>query len=283
MYLIVVLIAIIVLQFWGAQNPLHRDGWFDRWRQAVAKASLPSRHSWLQLLITIMVPVAMVVAVMFLLPTFLWFFLAILVLLYSLGRGEFAPDVHGYALACSDSAWRVAAAKARLQGVDTDPLATDDWPTLNQKMLEATAYQGFERLFAVLFWFLLFGPAGALAYRLSFLYQQQARRDQQEPAQHLGARWLWALEWPAVRVLGLSFAITGNFVGCINRWKRYALSAESATARVLRETVLGALSVDDELMQSCDCTPREIAALKRLYARTLWFWVGGLALVTLLY
>lgn len=283
MYLIVVLIAIVVLQFWGAQNPLHRDEMFARWRTAIAKLPALPRHPWLQLLVAVMLPVGTVVVAALLLPTFLWFILAVVILLYSLGRGEFATDVQGYALACSDNAWHVAATKARQQGVDTDPLAIGDWSTLHQKMLEATAYQGFERLFAVLFWFLLFGPAGALLYRLSFLYQRQVIPDQSTQSLQPASRWLWALEWPAVRILGLSFAITGNFVGCVNRWKSYVLSAEYTSAHVLRETVLGALSVDDELVQSCDCTQREVTALKRLYARTLWFWVGCLAVVTLLY
>lgn len=283
MYLIVVLIAIVVLQFWGAQNPLHRDELFARWRAAVLKPAFLRPQGGLRLVITVAVPVAVVVVAALFLPTVFWLVLAVLVLLYSLGRGEFAPDVQGYALACNDSAWPVAIAKAKSQGVDIDHVASGDWPTLNQKMLEATAYQGFERLFAVLFWFILFGPAGALLYRLSFLYLQQARLDQPEPEQRFAARWLWALEWPAVRMLGLSFAITGNFVGCVNRWKDSVFCAESSSAGVLRDTVLGALSVDDELVQSCDCTQREIAALKRLYARTLWFWMGCLALVTLLY
>ena len=85
-----------------------------------------------------------------------------------------------------------------------------------------------------------------------------------------------------VRLLGASFAITGNFVGCVNRWKAYVFCVTSSSGSVLRETVLGALSVDDELMQSCDCTQREITALKRLYTRTLWFWVACLAIWTLM-
>lgn len=281
MYLIAVLLALVALQIWGARNPLHRDGWFFRWSSAVARLPGVVKSVPTQLVLTLALPVAAVVAASVLLPPFLWFVLAVIVLLYSLGRGEFAPDLHAYALACSDNAWPVAVAKARLQGADTGELATGDWPSLNQKMLEAAAYQGFERLFAVLFWFMLFGPAGALMYRLLFIYHQSVAG--QTRRQRLSERCLWALEWPVARVLGFSFAITGNFVGCVNRWRRQLVCIESTSATVLRECVLGALSVDDELMHSCDCTQREVAALKRLYARTLWFWVGCLAMVTLVY
>ena len=229
---------------------------------------------WLRLLLILAIPVLMTGLLAWLLPLGLWLAWSTLVLCYSLGRGDFAPETASYALACNDGAWDVAANKAQRQGADLTGLIRGDWPQLHHRMLEATAYQGFERLFAVLFWFVFLGPAGALLYRLSFLYAR-AHREQ------IGQRWLWALEWLPVRLLGVSFAVTGNFVGCVNRWKLHVLRLASTSGNVLRETVLGALSVDDELMQSCDCTQREIGALKRLYTRTLWFWITCLAIWTL--
>jgi len=275
MYLIAILCALALLQFWGAKNPLHRDTVFDAWAaQVVTWRSLASIW-WLRMGLVLLVPVLVTALLAWVLPLGFWLVWATLVLCYSLGRGEFAPETASYTLACNDGAWNVASNKALRQGADPSNLAPGDWPQLHQRMLEATAYQGFERLFAVLFWFVLFGPAGALLYRLSFLY---AQLHPEEPVR----RWLWALEWLPVRLLGVSFAITGNFVGCVNRWKVYVFCLASTSRSVLRETVLGALSVDDELMQSCDCTQREIAALKRLYTRTLWFWVTCLAVWTLM-
>lgn len=277
MHLIVILLALAGLQLWGAKNPLHKDTAFYSWLSITGGWHSKIKSTWwLRLALVLLVPVAAVAVLAAVLPVGLWLVLATGILLYSLGRGEFAPETTAYALACNDGAWDVAVAKVQKQGADVEGLVPADWPQLHQRMLEATAYQGFERLFAVIFWFLFFGPAGALLYRLSFIYCSA------EP-QNLGARrWLWALEWLPVRLLGVSFAITGNFVGCINRWKRQAISTVSSSAEVLRESVLGALSVDDELMQSCDCTQREVAAIKRLYARTLWFWITCLAIWILL-
>ncbi len=291
MYLVVILVSLAALQLWGAKNPLHKDGLFRGWVRQVARWPVAVRHPWLQLTLVLAPPVGITAALACLLPLVVWLALATLVLLYSLGRGEFAPETTSYTLACNDAAWDVALVKAQRQGVDARGLVPGNWPQLHQRMLEATAYQGFERLFAVLFWFLLCGPAGALLYRLSFLFVQ-ALRGTQDPASGEAAplpptspaaqKWLWLMEWLPVRLLGASFAVTGNFVGCINRWKSHALSVSSTSASVLRETVLGALSVDDELMQSCDCTQREINALKRLLTRTLWFWMTCLAIATLL-
>ena len=197
---------------------------------------------------------------------------AVVVLFFSFGPKDIGEEVNEYcaALESGDEERIRRSGKALLE---RDPPPTSD---VGVSAIEAAVcVQANNRLFAVIFWFLFFGPAGALLYRLSFLY---ANTEEGAGAK----RWLWALEWLPVRLLGVSFAITGNFVGCLNRWKRQAISAISTSTEVLRESVLGALSVDDELMQSCDCTQREVAALKRLYARTLWFWITCLALWVLL-
>lgn len=276
MYLIVILLASAAMQLWGSRNPLHRDLFYQSWLNMLESRRGIARFEWLQWLIAVLIPVALVALVAERVPLGIWLILATVILLYSFGRGEFAAETTAYTLACNDGAWEVAANKAARQGARVEGLLPDDWSQLHQRMLEATAYQGFERFFAVIFWFLLFGPAGALLYRLSFLYAQS--RPERRSLQH----WLWALEWLPVRVVGASFAVTGNFVGCMNRWKAQVFSMVSSSAAVLRETVLGALSVDDELMLSCDCTQREVFALKRLYTRTVWFWLTCIAIWVLL-
>jgi AmpE protein len=54
---------------------------------------------------------------------------------------------------------------------------------------------------------LILGPIGALMYRLVFLANQKDSENE------LVDRWLWLLEWPVARVVGISFALTGNFSG----------------------------------------------------------------------
>jgi AmpE protein len=277
MYLMIILLAMGLQQLLGDVNLSVQDQWLQRMRTTVAHKFGQFPH--LQLLAVVAIPVVLVGWVGWLLPMFLWFVLAVAVLLYSLGRGEFAPHVRSYTVSCSENNWSDALDKARAQGVDTEGIAVDDWATLNHKMVDAVAYQGFERLFAVIFWFVLLGPAGALAYRLSYFH---AQGEQDAVNQPVSKRWLWAMEWPAVRLLGLSFAITGNFVSCMERWRNHFFNVESPSSLVLRETALGAVSADESMEQSCACTQREVSALKRLYARTFWFWLGALAVVILL-
>ena len=275
MILLELLIALGLLQGWGAGNPLHRDGWFHSWLARLSQLQAMSLYPWLHVCIGLLVPVLLVTVAWLLLPEILAFVVAIVVLLYSLGRGEFGAGLGGYVDASNANAWDDSIAYAQGQGIDCDAISKNDWPRLHEQMLEATAYQGFERLFAVLFWFIILGPLGALLYRLSFLYSQRYPG----PVAH---DWLWTLEWPAARVLGFSFAITGNFVGCINRWKGELSNLQTRTGKVIMQSALGALSVDDELVHSCDVTQRELYAIRRLYARTLWFWLSCLAIWVLL-
>ena len=67
-------------------------------------------------------------------------------------------------------------------------------------------YEGYQRWFPVIFYFLVLGPAWAVAYRLL----QLCRRDL-EPA--LIERCLFFADWIPVRLLAAAFAITGDFVG----------------------------------------------------------------------
>ncbi len=275
MFLLEILVALGLVQLWSGSNPLHHDAWVVRWQAFAAKLPLIGAHPLALGALVVWGSVLLLGALLSAVPGVMAFLMGTVVLLYGLGRGEFADEVAPYNTACNEGDWERAAKSASRQGVDVDPVPLNQWSALHEKMLEATAYQGFERLFAVLFWFVVLGPMGALLYRLSYLYHRAQPSD-------VSAQWLWALEWLPARVLGASFAITGNFVGCINRWRETLFSQSAPTATVLLQSVLGALSVDDELMESCDVTQREVNAIKRLYWRTLWLWVALLALWVLI-
>lgn len=271
MFLLEILAALALMQFWRGSNPLHHSEWFEKWVKAFDRWPQLAEHGYLHLLVIVAVPVLVVAVIIGLVPGAIAFLLGTLVLIYCLGRGELGEEVDPYMSGCSEGDWERASRACARQGADLTSVSEGDWSALHEKMLEAAAYHGFERLFAVIFWFVLLGPIGALLYRLSHAF---ASTHPSEVARH----WLWAMEWMPARVLGASFAVTGNFVGCVNRWREHVLNAQSSAGHVLVQSVLGALSVDDELMASCDVTEREIAAIKRLYRRTLWFWLALLAL-----
>ena len=80
-------------------------------------------------------------------------------------------------------------------------------------------------------------------------------------------------EWPAARILGLTFALTGNFATSLQAWSKGLIQTASPTRSVLRDACLGALSVSEELQADCEITRKELNLLTRLYTRTLWLWL----------
>ncbi len=275
MELFVTVLALAFLQVWGSKNPLHRDGWFDSWRAWLAKKSLPKTE--FTSFLTVALPLFMVIVVYEIVVHYsIWMALplAVIVLLYSFGRGEFFEIVREYTQACYVEDWESAKSRASRFELMLDDLDQEDWAGLHQHVFDEAGYRGFERMFAVLFWFFVLGPIGALMYRLVFL---QVHRSAGEDA--LAVRWLWILEWPAVRVLGLSFALTGNFSGCIERWRECFFCAKRSTRAILSPLILGALSVGDDLEPDCEVTRKELTLMSKLYQRTIWFWLGAASFI----
>ena len=280
MQLFIVILAISFLQVWGTQNPLHKDQWFNGWVAFVNGYDRLSKSGMGQLLIILGAPLVLFILLSLVLNSispWLLLPLGVVILLYGFGRGEFNDLVEEYTDACRQDDWEEAVSQAQALGVPVDDVQAGDWSELHKHFLDEASYRGFERMFAVLFWFLVLGPLGALLYRLARLYL-----DLQTSNSDLVTRLLWIIEWPAVRVLGFSLAFTGNFIGCYHRWNECIFCVERSTKSVLGKSVLGALSVDDNLEQTCEVTQKELCLLVRLFTRTLWFWlaiVGAIVLV----
>lgn len=92
----------------------------------------------------------------------------------------------------------------------------EDVPSL----VEATVLNALRRWFAVLFWFLLLGPAGALGYRLLALMAESPMRARVpvEPLA-LAQRLLGWIEWPVAQLMAFSMALVGNFDTARKAWR----------------------------------------------------------------
>jgi AmpE protein len=276
--LISLLLAVFLKQFWEPSNPLHHDSWITSYQQQLqhylAKVSIQSPVTLFA--VALLLPTLVIAGLEITLHNeskIIHVIFAAAILLYSFGRGEFTQHITQFIVAEAKQDWDRAVDVAQKLHCNTKTLTPNDWQALNTRFLSQTSYLGFERFFAVVFWFVALGPAGAFAYRFTQLWLQRT------PHKTL-AHWLWVIEWPAIRTLGLSYAITGNFGGCINAWKKSALSQTHASEDVLLNNMLGALAVDEKLDQTPEVTRRELEALQQLLSRTLWCW---LAVIGVLY
>lgn len=278
MTFLAILLAFLIVQYWGFGDAAQKDAWYRAWLARV-DARLAERPAELQLLLQVLPPVLLLFLIMSLLSfsMLLQLLVAVPVLLFSFGRGDFSEWVRGY----TDAYHRrdnVSAAQYA-ERLAVPELDADDWPELHSRVLRQAGYRGFERMFAAIFWFACLGPVGALLYRLTALSLRH--EGQANAVQATASRLLWLLEWPAVRMLGLSFALTGNFVGCFQRWKDCLLCVRRPTAEVMEHYIHGALNVNDRELVLEQVTEQEIEALLPLLSRTLVLWLCVLALLAI--
>lgn len=309
MALLIVLLALGLVQIWGSGGPLQRDDWFIAWRQWVGRQSYIAGKPGLEFGVVVLIPVILAAVALVVSEILLGglgiLLVSVTLLLYSFGRGNFNEGLSNYLRAWYQDNLESARAAAQplLQGMDEEQVV--DAQSLHQLVFRASAYRAFERLFAVLFWFLLLGVPGALLYRLSQLYVHGAAGceagtvpgsflEGEEASQaaaertdgRVAAKWLWLIEWLPVRVLGFTLAIVGNFAGCYRAWRKHLTCKESGSADVLEYYLEGALGGIDP----SDCSGgvavsegqricgAELEALQALLSRALLMWLTVIAL-----
>lgn len=83
----------------------------------------------------------------------------------------------------------------------------------------------YQHLFGVIIWFTLFGPGGAMLYRLSqILGQKWGELDEGEFGEFgkVAARLFAWMEWIPLRITAISFAIVGDFEDAMYCWRSQA-------------------------------------------------------------
>jgi AmpE protein len=265
------LIAVLGIMYWSPASAgiLQRDAWFiwllNRARALPAAASFPLLPMILVFIIPLLLVMVCIWAIVHFLSANFLFFLYVPVLLYSLGRGNFLADVNNY-IAIANRGDSVAASKwiDDLCGHAANNIsisAEGDWKSLHTQALKVISYRGFERAFAVLFWFVIAGAVGALLYRLSAIYREQTTPNSNEAL--LADKWLWLIEFPAVRLMGLTWAFVGNFDSCPLRDS--LLDSENSSMTILNNSLRGALGAPTDLyvkpvvIVDVEATPAEVA------------------------
>ena len=202
------IIAICTLQAWGTADRLHSDDWFESWRELLAGLGLSGGFG---LLLLVALPALLVAVVLHLLEPVLfglvWILLAAALLLYAFGRGDFQAVMgryRGHAFSGDfEAAYLDAVQSFGWDDSDPQPRSAVHAHALIQRAL---LYEGYQRWFAVLFYFAVLGPAGAVAYRL--LQMAGGSFDAR-----LQRRWMFYADWIPARLLAVAFSVTGDFIG----------------------------------------------------------------------
>ncbi|MEE9342374.1 MAG: regulatory signaling modulator protein AmpE [Gammaproteobacteria bacterium] len=205
-------------------------------------------------------------------------FFSIAVMVYCLGPRDLAIDADSYCKACDMDNTSIRAASAlHLTGLSEPPADTGECIS---RVVKAILARSNDYMFAVIFWFVLLGPVGAVLYRtLSILYNFSEGNDRfQVWATHLYS----IVSWIPARMTALGYALSGHFDSAMEGWRIAHKEKKSGLLRtdyILIETGLGALD-----MRGDDSVPEDhqpVRSSMRLVLRTLTIWLAALSVMTL--
>lgn len=171
-----------------------------------------------------------------------------------------------------------------------EPLLESDMPDnnslLQQRLVETILLQANERVFALLFCFLLLGPLGAVLYRLACHMKAHAGEGEYAVA---AARLHDLLAFIPAHLSAIGYAMAGSFVDAIHAWRVHLSEwKQDWQASVSAATVSGGFGALQFEPGEVDGEQPDYAAIHHqvkstlgLVWRTLVIWVALIAIFTL--
>ena len=277
---------------------LRRLRWLDRlidagFREAARLSGWPAILPVLLLAVLFVLPVfAVTLAMSNVLFGGPYLLLAIVVLFFSLGPKDIGEDVSEYceALEQDDDERVQQTAKAIIEG---------DVPAESLERMHcvesAVCVQANNRLFAVIFWFVLLGPLGAWTYRVTDLIRRRAvfNATRDEAGDERLARLKDAsvtlhgwLAWIPARLTAIGYAIAGHFDAALAAWREVPEpppeTTSTASENLLARVGVGALALDDKDDESLTARGvRGATAANGLVFRLLIIWAVVISAMTL--
>ncbi len=280
MSLLAILLALLVERYLGSLEELRRFEWVAAFADWVRSRLPATGEKWTQALPVLAAAFLAPLIGVALLGWLLWevwglfyFLFALFVLVYSLGPKDLEAQVEAFVDARErddrDSAEWYAAELVDSGRPDVAPA---------DLLLETIFVQAHERLFGVLFWFLLLGPAGALGYRLVVVLEARFGGEQSGFGDSV-RRLHGLLAWLPARLVALGYALSGSFVEAMHYWRDEAAKWPSISRGVLVASGFGALRIEPGTTEpgSEEETARVREAMS-LVRRTLLVWLAILAL-----
>ena len=298
MHLIALLIGLLIERLATQWFRWRRMRWLDRivdfgFDQAARASNLPSLIPVILLAVVLVLPVFAVIFSLLdpdnPLPFLL---LAIVVLLFSLGPRDIGEEIDEYcqALESADDEQIQHATKAIVEGD-----VPEDERERIARVEEAVCIQANNRLFAIIFWFVVLGPLAAWTYRVTDLIRRRAvftaARDEESAGN--AARFRDAavmlhgwFAWIPARLTAVGYATAGNFDEAFAALRTPTAERDASTSEhsehLLARVGLAALSIEDRPDETAtERGVRGAIAAKRLVFRLLVIWVVVIAAMTL--
>lgn len=241
MKFLVILVALLINHYWSRDRVLPGDAWFERLQGFMH--GLAQRFDgydmdkWLVLLV-LLLPSCILLVLLWIVDS-VWFGLISFCVHVALLLTLFDPvHLRSWTQRYLDH-WRAEDFEAAYLSLQERYGAlrlkdSDDQEAVHGQCTRFLLTNSFERLFAVLFWYLVLGPAGALTY---FVLLQMRRVRHRNATLDYEQPWIirleFVLEWVPARLLGLTFALAGHFEATFNCLRRYVADTSSTAFEVV--------------------------------------------------
>ena len=291
MTLIAVVLGLLLERVLSHALHLREAGWapgYYRWLRGTIENSSTALQvtGCIAGLLLLALPVALVAASLDeWLPRLTWILFAALVLVFSLGPRDLDEELEDYIAAeTAGDARRARAAAAVI--IEHD--AAQRREARAESVEEAAFVQANNRVFGVLFWFVLLGPTAlgpvaAWLFRASDLMRRAAIADA-APLPAVAAcfeRIHFWLAWLPARLVALSYALAGSF----EEARREMGRGVEAVGRMMERNDLLLVLAGRGALARVDAADAEIAApaqaALRLIRRALLIWLTIIALLSL--
>ena len=243
------IVLVLVLELYFRISPSYRNfRWFLRFRQWLHR-QFPAQFEGLGGVVFICGAVPLLLLILLSMPTGIggqvgYLFISALVLWYCLGPEDLRSVLNPYFAAMErtdhHSAWEHIH-----EFVDAE--AGEDAPTMARRVSSWVFSQINSRYIAVLFWFVLLGPAACLFYRLANIFADRVSREPGNESAEPSAQLLMFLNWIPARVTALVFALVGDFMRGYSVLHPYWRDGAANIEKMLLKTGLGALALTEEL------------------------------------
>jgi membrane protein required for beta-lactamase induction len=213
---------------------------------------------------------------------------AALVLLVSFGPRDLHDEVDDY-VAALERGDREEAGRRANELLEAD--AAGRGAGLREAVEEAIFVQANNRIFGVIFWFMLLGPAGAWLFRVSDLVRRRAAFEAMRNAGGAppfgGALTLLhgLFAWLPARLAAVAYALAGSFEDAVGNW-RVAVDRAAERALERSEDLLARVGKASLQPSLADLPPESLDAATargawRIVSRATWTWLAVIALLVL--
>ncbi len=163
---------------------------------------------------------------------------------------------------------------------------------MNRLVIETLLVRNHERLLAILFWFVILGPVGAMLYRSTAQLKGVLHSGREFDADFIEAvlRLQALLDWLPARITALCYGIIGSFVDAIHQWRtagpEWRADLAAGNRGVLVNSGLGSLRIGEmpegeEPQVDHDALRATIADAQALIQRTVIAWITVFAVLTI--